>query len=257
MTEEVGAAAEERRRLAVEELQRRRSVLEARRKAQNGGPASSFDALVDESGRLLDSPEPLVNDAMANSTAVEVTTSQPVQRGKQTGTSTPLVDTDGSNNMGSRLQIAIPSPGSHTPSLVEFTPTSEAPEKLSTSFHSQFGESEHFVGSDSYHRPDTPASSHTEDYSQVIYAHPEDHAVNGTGRDLRSPFSDLSDLHSEGHHVERPSTPSTAASFSQIYESAVDESEGTLSDFERSGAATPASWSEIGSVISNDEHHHL
>ncbi|RAK98671.1 uncharacterized protein BO80DRAFT_412219 [Aspergillus ibericus CBS 121593] len=257
MTEEVGAAAEERRRLAVEELQRRRSLLEARRKARGGTPASSFDALVDDSGRLLDSPEPHANDSMANSTAVEVTTSQPVQRGKQTGNSTPLIETDSLNNIGNRLQIAIPQPGSHAPSLVEFTPTSEAPDKLAASMHSQPEEGERPVEWGGYHRPGSAASSHTEEYSQIIYAYPDGHAVNDTSRDLRSPFSDLSDLDSEGHPDQRPSTPSTAGSFSQIYESAVDGSEGTLSDFERSGAATPASWSEIGSVISNEEPHHM
>ncbi|PWY77445.1 hypothetical protein BO70DRAFT_363376 [Aspergillus heteromorphus CBS 117.55] len=261
MTEEVGAAAEERRRIAVEELQRRRSLLEARRNPRESTPASSFDSLVDESGRLLDVSEPHANDSLANSTAVELTTSQPVQRGKPAGNSSAMVDSDGIKSLGpDRLQISIPSPDARTPSLVEFTPTSEVPDRLEASFISQSEDGERSVGSAGPStRPESAATSHTEDFSEVLYAHPDDHANDTTANaypdanPANNPFDDF-----DHYRPSTPSTPSVASSFSQIHGSAADtSSEGTLSEFERSGAATPASWSEVGSVISNEEHHYL
>lgn len=74
--------------------------------------------------------------------------------------------------------------------------------------------------------------------SEYFYAPPE-------------PFPDNNELH-------RPSTPSAISDFSHIHEFAADDasSDGTLSDLGRQsvgGAATPASWSEVGSEISNDD----
>ncbi|PYH98533.1 hypothetical protein BO71DRAFT_395130 [Aspergillus ellipticus CBS 707.79] len=265
MTEEVGAAAEERRRIAVEELQRRRSLLEARRNAREGTPASSFDSLVDGSGRLLDISEPHANDSLANSTAVEVATSQPVQRGKQTGNSTPMVENDAVKSLGpDRLQIAIPSPDTRTPSLVKFTPTSEAPDKLEASFLSQSEDGEHSVGSAGHvSRPESAATSHTEDFSDVVFTHPDDRPANDTVANVGYAYSSANPANDpfrdfDSDRPSTPPTPSVASSFSQIHGSTADtSSDGTLSEFGGSGAVTPASWSEVGSVISNDEHHYL
>ncbi|RAH39576.1 uncharacterized protein BO95DRAFT_448605 [Aspergillus brunneoviolaceus CBS 621.78] len=254
MTEEVGVAAEERRRIAREELDRRRSLLEERRKGMARPPSNSFDTLVDEQGRLLDLADSSSDTPLANSTAVEVATSQPVHRGKGP-TSLPEAShgqTD-FHELGPPLQLNIPSPRAGSPLLAEFTPVSEAPDKMATSLlSSSHAEDEHHIVGD-----DESISSHTEGHSEVLYAHPGDWTTNESGRDLRSPFSDLAELQLER---ERASTPSTSDSYSHIYESAIDaSSDGTLSDLGRStGAATPASWSEVGSVISNDEHvHHL
>ncbi|RAH78258.1 hypothetical protein BO86DRAFT_391935 [Aspergillus japonicus CBS 114.51] len=255
MTEEVGAAAEERRRIAREELDRRRSLLEERRKSMVRPPSNSFDTLVDEQGRLLDLADSSSDTHLANSTAVEVATSQPVHRGKVPQTSL-LEASHGQTDVretGPSLQLDIPSPRAGSPSLAEFTPVSEAPDKMAASLlSSSHAEDEHHVVGD-----DESDSSHTEGHSEVLFAHPGDWTTNESGRDLRSPFSDLAELQLER---ERASTPSTSDSYSHIYESAIDaSSDGTLSELGRStGAATPASWSEVGSVISNEEHmHHL
>ncbi|PYI27223.1 hypothetical protein BP00DRAFT_429566 [Aspergillus indologenus CBS 114.80] len=255
MTEEVGAAAEERRRIAREELDRRRSLLEERRKSMVRPPSNSFDTLVDEQGRLLDLADSSSDTPLANSTAVEVATSQPVHRGK--GPQTSLLETSHGqtdiHETGLPLQLDIPSPRAGSPSLAEFTPVSEAPDKMAASLpSSSHAEDEHHVVGE-----DESVSSHTEGHSEVLFAHPGDWTTNESGRDPRSPFSDLAELQLER---ERASTPSISDSYSHIYESAIDaSSDGTLSELGRStGAATPASWSEVGSVISNEEHmHHL
>jgi hypothetical protein len=255
MTEELGPEAEERRRAAREELQRRRSVLEEHRKRRDSAPAGSFDGLVDDDGRLLQPDSPPPNDGLANSTAVEVTTSQAVQRGKQNGSPAPKAETEPSGPSGpaaltrENLNVAIP-PSGNSATLIDYTPTSET---------SGFNFSRSSLNRDEAEQPRSRSSSHTEGYSEVLFAHPGPSA-NNTGGGLRSPFSDLSDLELSGFvQHERPSTPSTAGSFSQIYESAADDwTDGTLSEHGRltRGIATPASWSEVGSVVSNDELSH-
>lgn len=237
MTEEPGQVAEERRRAIREELERRSALLmERSRRKSSGSPPSSFDAIVDQEGRLLglEDDTELANGLLANSTAIDLGASQLVQRGKP-GTASdenkPLPDT--------------PAPQSRSATPVQLTPTSEEPEP-------DFG----LMRS----RPESRRSSvgHTEGtLSTQYYAPLEQPPLNDTHKNLRSPFSEFSDFESVGQgYPERPSTPSTASDFSHVYEYAADESsDGTLSDLEqlRSGAVTPAGWSEIGSVISNDE----
>ncbi|OGM44497.1 acetyl-CoA C-acyltransferase [Aspergillus bombycis] len=253
MTEELGPEAEERRRIAREELQRRRSMLEEHRKRRESAPAGSFDALVDDHGCLLRTESPEPSRGLGSSTAVEMTASQATQRGKHNASPTPMAETQtpGAALTRQNLQVAIPAAvgaAAASATLIDYTPTSETSGMdFSTSTLNPTEEVE---------RPLSRSSSHTEGYSEILFAHPGP-STNETGRDLRSPFSDLSDLDSTGaEHHERPSTPSTAGSFSQIYESAADEwSDGTLSDHGRStqGVATPASWSEVGSVVSNED----
>lgn len=237
MTEEPGQVAEERRRAIREELERRSALLmERSRRKSSGSPPSSFDAIVDQEGRLLglEDDTELANGLLANSTAIDLGASQLVQRGKP-GTASdenkPLPDT--------------PAPQSRSATPVQLTPTSEEPEPGFGLMRS---------------RPESRRSSvgHTEGtLSTQYYAPLEQPPLNDTHRNLRSPFSEFSDFESVGQgYPERPSTPSTASDFSHVYEYAADESsDGTLSDLEqlRSGAVTPAGWSEIGSVISNDE----
>ncbi|KAB8259082.1 hypothetical protein BDV32DRAFT_124770 [Aspergillus pseudonomiae] len=257
MTEELGPEAEERRRIAREELQRRRSVLEEHRKRRESAPAGSFDALVDDNGCLLrtDSPEPPRGLGKGSSTAVEMTASQAIQRGKHNASPTPMAETQTTGTALTRqnLQVAIPAAAgaaAASATLIDYTPTSET---SGMDFSSST-----LNPTEEVERPLSRSSSHTEGYSEILFAHPGP-SPNEIGRDMRSPFSDLSDLDSTGaEHHERPSTPSTAGSFSQIYESAADEwSDGTLSDHGRStqGVATPASWSEVGSVVSNEDLH--
>ncbi|KAF9882821.1 hypothetical protein FE257_005110 [Aspergillus nanangensis] len=248
MTEDMGAAAEERRRLAREELQRRRSFLEENRKRRQNASPGSFDALVDDEGNLLhtDIPE-LGVGSLANSTAVELSTSQAIQRGgKQANTSTsPTNENEGSRAVPETdgLRVSIPPTDSRSSTLVNYTPTSDdASERGFSASSSTLGHAD--------------ISDRTGESSQLLFEYPGE-PRNETSRDLRSPFSELSELGPTGFEQDRPSTPSTAGSFSQIYESAVDgSSDGTLSDLGESlGVATPSSWSEVGSVISNDDGH--
>ncbi|BCR86383.1 uncharacterized protein ACHE_30370A [Aspergillus chevalieri] len=238
MTEEPGEVAEERRRAIREELERRSALLmERSRRKSSGSPPSSFDAIVDKDGRLLDDLEndpELATDILANSTAIDLGSSQLVQRGKQGAASDenkPLPDT--------------PAPQSRSATPVQLTPTSEEPEPDFGLMHS---------------RPESRRSSvgHTEGTSSTQYYAPSAQPpLNDTHQNLQSPFSEFSDFESVSQgHPERPSTPSTSSDFSHVYKYAADESsDSTLSDLGqlRSGAVTPAGWSEVGSVISNDE----
>ncbi|THC96139.1 hypothetical protein EYZ11_004360 [Aspergillus tanneri] len=252
MTEEMGPEAEERRRLIREEIQNRRAMIEEHQKRRQSAGLGSFDALVDDEGRLLrtDTPE-VSNGSLANSTAVELSTSQVVQRsGKQTGSSTPLGEGEPANAAAEkdRLHVAIPSSSQlQSATLINYTPTSET-SGMDFSMPT-LDQSEDAVQSRSR------SSGHPEGGSQILFAH-SDFPANDTSRDLTTPFSNQSDLDSVSFaDRERPTTPSSTGSFSQIYESAVDESsDGTLSDLGRStSVATPVSWSEVGSVISNDD----
>ncbi|OJJ35229.1 hypothetical protein ASPWEDRAFT_40406 [Aspergillus wentii DTO 134E9] len=257
MSEEVGEAAEERRRIAREEIQRRSVFLDARRRKRTSQPGS-FDSLVDDEGRLrdLDILEKST-DALATSTAVDLAASQHVQRGGISANHSDenqMLDTTDRD----RLHIDMPSPGNRSTTLVDLTPTSEVPDHGNSQEIDQSG----FFSVAS--QTDSLASSHTEEQSQgYAHAHP-DPPSNETHQDLRSPFADLSDLGSEKFtsvHETRPTTPSSAdGSFSHVYETAEDaSSDGTLSDLGQTtgGVATPASWSEVGSVISDDDIHHL
>ena len=217
MTEETGPAAEERRRVVRETLERRRSQLVALSQKRDNSPPSSFDSLVDNEGKLLD-----LNDGDADSkcdlgtsTGVDLGDAQITQRGKA-GDAAPA---------GNGLHIDMPALQPQPAIPTQSTPTSEAP---------GFGH----VAS----RPESPLSSHTEGYS-----------FDETHRNLQSPFSEMGQA--DHAHPERSSTPSTASSFSHVYESADALSDGTMSEFGQTdgGVATPASWSEVGSVISNDD----
>ncbi|GIK04539.1 hypothetical protein Aspvir_008622 [Aspergillus viridinutans] len=261
MMEEVGPAAEERRRIAREEIQKRAAALEERRRRRQAGLCGSFDALVDENGNLLGSDsQDATSSTLANSTAVDLPSSQLVHRGVKepdvsasVGEITPA-DTVTDND---KLHLEIPSTGNRSASLVDLTPTSDDTDIdffASTSDKSE--EAERSVLSSTADQERRTSSSHTEEESQTIYDHPESSLID-TNRELRSPFSDLSELNTTGFEQrERSSTPSTADSFSHVYESAEDvTSDDTLSDLGRTmdGVATPASWSEVGSVVSNED----
>lgn len=216
MTEETGPAAEERRRVVRETLERRRSQLSARSKKRDSSPPSSFDTLVDQEGNLLNLDDDGDGDAgskgvLGTSTGVDLGAAQMTQRGKADGNG---------------LHVDMPALRPQPVTPAQWTPTSEAP---------GFGP----VAS----RPESPPlSSHTEGYS-----------FDETHRNLQSPFSEMGQT--DHAHPERPSTPSTTSSFTHVYESADAFSDGTMSEIGQTdgGVATPASWSEVGSVISNED----
>ncbi|GFF47866.1 hypothetical protein IFM61606_04528 [Aspergillus udagawae] len=265
MMEEVGPAAEERRRIAREEIQKRAAALGERQRRRQGGLFGSFDALVDENGNLLMSDsQDATAGTLANSTAVDLPSSQLVHRGVKepdvsasVGEITPAATVTDND----KLHLEIPSTGNRSASLVDLTPTSDDTDiDFFASTNDKSEEAERSVLFSTTDKERSPSSSHTEEESQTIYDHPESSLID-TNRELRSPFSDLSELNTTGFEQrERSSTPSTADSFSHVYESAEDAtSDGTLSDLGRTmdGVVTPASWSEVGSVVSNEDlgHH--
>ena len=194
MTEDVGPAAEERRRAVREELERRGVALMARRKKSDGSPPSSFDSIVDREGRLLD-----LDDAegvgssppgtLANSTAVDLGTSssQPVQRGRPAGDEELL-----------QLDDTSAPQSSATPA--QLTPTSEVPSPLSLSKTEGrsaeyfYAPPEPFSDDNELHRPTTPST--VSDFS---------HVHNESAADDASSDGTLSDLGRQS--VEGAATP--------------------------------------------------
>ena len=255
MTEEVGEAAEERRRIARAEIMRRAAFLESRRSPQRSQqPLGSFDTLVDVNGNLRgvkdeDDREP--DCPVANATGVDRDATQLLRRpGKS----------DESDNIplrGGRLHVDILSEAaSHhrSESAVQFTPTSEIPD----------GETLFDPFSDSAVEQQTPvstsASSHTEDHDTFFYAHPHSVSSGSQQPELLTDLEDFShDNQFQQHEVS--SAPSTAGSFSRVNSSNDLLSDEIMSDLgsHSTGRVTPASWSEVGSVISNDDagHHQL
>ena len=240
MSEEVGEAAEERRRIARAEIMRRAALLESRRNSKDAQDAlDSFDTLVDQDGHLRQQNKKngggFDNNPVGSSTGVDTGAASQLRRGK-------LGDID-----GNRLHLDVSDTVSHHPSesITQFTPTSE---------HTN-GEVLFDPFSDSPVRAQSPAisaSTHTEDNeSSVYYTHPRQ-------PDLIADLEEFSHGNQFQHEVS--SAASTAGSFSHVHELTDVSSDGTLSEFgapSADGIATPASWSEVGSVVSdNDAGHH-
>lgn len=254
MTEEVGAAAEERRRIAKAEIMQRAALLESRRKSKDSQQRlGSFDTLVDVDGNLRRSSSDLQqfdSHPAGHSTAVDTGSSQPLHRGVTS------IEADSPRIEQRQLHLDIPSEttSNHpSESIIQFTPTSEVPSEL---LFDPFA--------DSPVRAQTPvsvsASSHTENIDQVYYAHPDSQSNYSQPQDLLTELDDIR----QDNHFQHPvsSAPSIAGSYGHIDGFNDMSSDGTLSDLgghSVGGIATPASWSEVGSVISNDDagHHPL
>jgi hypothetical protein len=277
MTEATGEEAEERRRKAKEDLLRRRRLMEERRRKMTTSSAGSFDALVDDEGRLKDStsigkldPE----ETHASTTAVEATEGNLTRRNLDTShAASDFSAADGLPPMsarellrginGDRLHISLPSEiSSNHPSesLVDLTPTSEFPDTQPASPTSHTSESRHDqqdnMGQSEYFSMADSASSSTDEY---YYSHPQNPAQNNPSSNqeqLSSPFADP--LTRENLH-DVSSAPSIAGSLSHIQNETGDtSSDGTVSDlgYPADGIQTPASWSEVGSVISSNDGSH-
>lgn len=246
MTEESGEAAKERRRIAREEILQRGALLEARRRKRQSSSLGSFDSLVDEEGKLRTQDEDLLSSrgSFANSTAVDLTPAQPSQSENNVEAPCEIVDKD-------RLHIGIPSdssPIARSETLVDLTPTSETSGMdFNTPAHDRAsGRSSSVDQTDTFTGPDSLSSTTSGENAERHYTH-RDISIEVHGAGLNSPFTDM----------PISPTPSTAGSYSHIGGSADASSDGTLSDLDRSteGIATPASWSDVGSVISEDAHH--
>ncbi|KAJ5247119.1 hypothetical protein N7468_002102 [Penicillium chermesinum] len=248
MTEEESEAAEERRRLARAEIMRRAEVLESLRGARNSSrPLDSFDTLVDKDGNLLSAKdvEAEIDDVIASSTAVDTGAQQPTRRGISKDTP------QGSSIGDSGLLLDLSSDTvSHHPSEsdVQFTPTSETP-----------GEAlfDPFSGTPVGARSPVSDSSHTEGHADYYYSHPFPVSNQTEQSDFMSGISGL-DIGDQAQH-EISSASSIAGSSNQAREPVDAFSDGGLSDFDVHSIDdlhTPASWSEVGSVISDHDAGH-
>ncbi|KAJ5450101.1 uncharacterized protein N7458_006550 [Penicillium daleae] len=254
MTEEVGEAAQERRRIAKAEIMRRATLLGSRRKSKDSTQQlGSFDSLVDVDGNLRSSsgtPGQSDSNPVGHSTGVDTGSSQPLHRGmSSTEADSPRIE-----QCQLHLDILSETTSNHpSESIIQFTPTSEVPSEL---LFDPFA--------DSPVRAQTPvsvsASSHTEANDQVYYAQPDSQSNFSQPQDLLTELDDIRQDNQFQHPVS--SAPSIAGSYGHIDGFNDMSSDGTLSDLgEHSvgGIATPASWSEVGSVVSNDDagHHPL
>lgn len=248
MSEEVGLAAQERRRIARAEIMQRAALLESRRKSKDSiKPHDSFDTLVDNDGNLRaadDKKNNLDVNPVGASTGIDTSSPQPLHRGDKSGEPSAL------NKDQLHLDVFSETASNHpSDATSQFTPTSETPgEVLFDPF------------TDSPPRVQTPvsatASSHTEDHQQVYYAHPSSPSNSSHQQDLLTELDEFR----QGNQFQHPvsSTPSIAGSYSHVGDFDAS-SDGTISDLGAhsvGGIDTPASWSEVGSVISNEDAAH-
>lgn len=277
MTEAVGDEAEERRRKAKDDLNRRREMILMRKKKENGGSVGSFDALVDEEGRLKDSvdiTEP--EETRASATAVDTGEGNNLIRRRfdasRASSDFPSEDPSAANPRslregmnGDRMHIALPSETSSnhpSESLVDLTPTSEFPgtqpvSPISHSSDPQKGHQEPMAQSEYFSLAESTSTNSESASSGFYYAHPHGADQSNTGPQSNvSPFADPL-THENLQDVS--STPSVAGSMGYTQnQTGVTSSDGTLSDFgyPTDGIRTPASWSEVGSVVSGDDTGH-
>ncbi|OKL64380.1 hypothetical protein UA08_00769 [Talaromyces atroroseus] len=268
MTEEASEAAMERRRQAREEIALRRELMQSRRDTRTSSAAVSFDALVDQDGRLRSGAEEgdvtrgIVDEkddiTTAHSTALDSSRSTWLHK-RGGGSPEPEALTDARLQAQremmeaierDRLHLYLPSETpSHHPSesLIDLTPTSEFPELTpSPSKQDRIANSEYFSIAS------LPSSTHNDSdigQSGFFYAHPnqsEDRSSAESTHPEADPFQD--------HDLSAAS--SVAGSLEHVHHDV--SSDGTLSEWGQhtDGALTPASWSEVGSVISSDDEHH-
>jgi len=276
MTEDLSEEAEERRRKAREEIMRRGAILEARRRKKTGSSVGSFDSLVDKDGRLKKSEDkPECKEAYTTATAVDTSDSDLIHRrpGDVTDLSRSISDIVPQitpehrraileSIHRDRLHIGLTSETSSnhpSESLVDLTPTSEFPDTD--------------LGSSAHHDVERPQQGpvSTSEYFSVVssrspirtedgepdfyYAHPHSVGQNTTGPGAQhstSPFTDQPGIR-QVHDVS--SAPSIASSLNHIQNDPFNDSSDTLSDLGYADGAihTPASWSEVGSVVSSND----
>lgn len=266
MTEETSEEAEERRRKAREEITLRRELMHSRKDAQSTRGATSFDTLVDKDGRLWSekgesshTADENDDNATAKSTALDIGRSTLLY--KRGGSHEPEALTNASLQaqremteveavQRDRLHLELPSEtSSHHPSesLIDLTPTSEFPEINQAAASSPQDRTVNFENGSVASLPSSTLNSDT-DQSDYFYAHPNPSDRSSTEMNTlpSDPFQD--------HEVS--TTPSVAGSLEHIHDEI--SSDGTLSEWGQAtdGVLTPASWSEVGSVISSDEEHH-
>ncbi|KAJ5753003.1 hypothetical protein N7520_009920 [Penicillium odoratum] len=239
MTEEIGEAAKLRREAALKDIERKAALLESQKNSRNSQQRSggSFDTLVDQEGSLR-----MQNKYFDHPDVTPVANSSGVDGGAPQRRRTKLNDLQ--LHVGPASESASHHPSESFP---HSTPTSERPDP-DIMFES-------FSGSPLRGQSPVSASastSHTEDNS-VYYAHP--HASNTSEQ---PELTDSLEKFGNGNRLQHDvsSAPSEAGSFDIV---ADESSDGTLSDWGMhsvGGVATPVSWSEVGSVISDNDAGH-
>ncbi|PGH11104.1 hypothetical protein AJ79_05049 [Helicocarpus griseus UAMH5409] len=282
MTEDLGEEAEARRRRAREDIIRRASILEAR-KRRSSGSVGSFDDLVDKDGRLKEHVKlaPIKDEELqAQATGVEPTSSTTLHRrgegpsdiSQSISDMAPKISPEHrqailDNINRDRFHSTLPSETSSnhpSESLVDLTPTSETPGFVYTpSAHSEAqGQPEGPASQSSYFS--LASSQHTEDGEPDFYYAPPSQATdeNATAQNpqyqTQNPFADQQGA-GAAQVQNISSTPSVASSLSHIQNDPFENmSDGTLSDLGsvHDGTHTPASWSEVGSVVSSNDGNH-
>lgn len=181
----------------------------------------------------------------------------------------------GHNRLGLTVPIITPEEEAwshHTSeSLIDLTPTSEfpgtdtgisdiPPDNLPLPQHQQLQQQQYgLVASEYFSLPSSPAhSTDTGSKPEYYYAHPSNHVIEaGAGPVTSNAFEN------HGHNLSS-SLPSVQPGSLSHHRDEDDiphdvSSDGTLSDWghpSSAGIATPASWSEVGSVVSGDDGHH-
>lgn len=233
MTEETGEAAEERRRRAREEIEQRRQFNQSRRRRStpSTSAAVSFDTLVNQDGTLRTEPphedkyEFSGDDdfTTARSTALDTSNMTSLQRRR--GSIEQEALTDASLQALSPIALASET-SSHPPSelLIDLTPRSEAP-----GFNFEID------------------SSDSSQHSGISQSEPDSFAS--------FPGSVHSAEQLADHEGQVSTTSSIPGSLDHIND---DLTSGTISEWDEAtdGIPTPASWSEVGSVVSTDDEHH-
>lgn len=274
MTEAVGEEAEERRRKAKEDLDRRRQMILMRKNKAKAGSTGSFDSLVDDEGHLKDAvntAEP--EEVQASTTAVDTTAQGNSLTRRKLDTSHGASDfssedppRDNPRSLregmdGDRMHISLPSEASSnhpSESLVDLTPTSEFPgtEQASPSSHAS-DQQEPMARSDYFSLAESASTNTESATSGFYYAHPQNADQNNA--DTQPTTSPFADPLTHENLQDLSSTPSVAGSMGYTQnQTGPTSSDGTLSDFgyPTDGIRTPASWSEVESVVSGDDGSH-
>jgi hypothetical protein len=279
--EEMSEVAEARRRQARAEIMERSRILEERRKkrkteGESRNKQGSFDTLVDKNG-ISGKDGELKDDATAWTTSVDpqeasgVLASRHTERSSgnlhvsvdssialrqldvheqmQQSRSDPFADLY-EQEMRNAWNIPLPQPpsGHASESLMDLTPTSEMAPDPAISVHSSNSPLQHRLNRSDYFSAAASTTSHTlsDQDPEFYYAHPDNPSEP---------------LPSQPHYPSRPeiavsvsSVSSVAGSTDSVHASELDESDdGIISEF-GDGIHTPASaWTEVGSVVSNED----
>lgn len=253
MVEEIGEQAEERRRRAREDIMRRASLIEILREKEPISTATSFETLVDKEGHLKQDHLTDIESSAAESTVAKSTALDPSLQTIPDGlterrlrTQDELLRAIDRDRLHASSEIVSNHPSE---SLVDLTPTSEFPDTDAAASSLHRSRQHQLVQSEYFSVTSEGSSDHTDVASDFYYAHPDYTA----GREHPHPLIDRPE-------IDLSSTSSIPGSLSHIQNITPDaSSDGTLSDLGHpgDGIATPASWSEVGSIISSDDGHHL